>query len=153
MPSVPALLGPSLNNFPIRSEVRILASLFETRFIKTRNLDQFPQSVRMAGFHLFSVWEFTPLGSFSDASLERTLHRIAGQIIGAIEQSQLQQGGRLLQSDPRKLLEVFSVHEHSSYRLEAPKSVPRWDTRRWTPLSYRANPDAPERIGRVSRVV
>lgn len=85
VPLVPALLRPGLNGIPILSEVGILASLFETRSIQTRNLDKFSQFVRMTGLDLLPIREFAALRCLRDASLERTLHRITRQIIGAIE--------------------------------------------------------------------
>lgn len=48
IPPVSALLRPGLNNVPVGSEIRVLASPFEARFIETCDLDQFAQVVRMA---------------------------------------------------------------------------------------------------------
>ena len=107
---VSAFFSPGFNDLPIDSKVRILASLSEAH-LKTGHLDQIAQLVRIN--HPLSVQELTPLSSLCDASLERTLHGAARQIISAIEQPKLQQGRRLFQPDLGKLLEVFAVHEPS----------------------------------------
>ena len=113
-PSVPALFGPRLNSIPTPSEVQVLANPFETGLIKARNLDQFPQLVRIARLHPLLVWEFKALSSLCDAGLERALHCIASQVVCAVKQAQPKQSGRFLQPDSRKLLEIFSVHQLSS---------------------------------------
>jgi len=81
---ISAVFGPSLNNIPIGSKIRILASALRTRIVKPRHPDQFAQIMRMARFHFLLVWEFMPLSSLRDASLERTLNRITSKIVSAI---------------------------------------------------------------------
>jgi hypothetical protein len=83
MPSISALLRPGPNDFPIASEFRVFAGLFETGFFEASDFDEFRQVVRMAGLHLLLVGEFTTLSSLCYASLERTLHSVASQIVYA----------------------------------------------------------------------
>src|SRR5260370_27568653 len=91
MPAVSAVLRPRLNSIPVRSKIRVLANLFETRVLKTRDSNQLPQVVRMAGFYLPPIREFVPPGYLCDACLERALHRIASQVIRAFASSHLYQ--------------------------------------------------------------
>jgi hypothetical protein len=95
-------------------ELRILAQLLQTRFLKAGNLDQLPKVVRIAGLHLLLVRKLATLSSLRDTGLDRTLNRVASQLICAVEVPQLEQSRRLLQPDLRKLLEILPVHPNPS---------------------------------------
>ena len=114
MPAIPALLRPGLNNLPIPLEFRVLAKLFQTRFLKAGSFDQIAKVVRVAGLHLLLVRELAALSCLRDASFDRSLYCVARQVVCTIEVPQLEQGCRLLQPDFRKLLEIPSVHAHPS---------------------------------------
>ncbi len=79
MPAIPALFRPGLNGVPVLSKIRVFASVFEQRVSKTRDLDQFPQVVRITRIHLPLVWEFVPLSSLCDAGLERAFYCVAAR--------------------------------------------------------------------------
>ena len=110
---VAALFRPFLSNSPILSKAYILSTSFKM-CVKSRNGDQSPQIMRVAGVGPPLVWKFVPLTAFRNTSLQRAFHGVAGQVICAVIQSQLQEGLRLGQASLGKRLQVPSIHELSS---------------------------------------
>lgn len=85
MSLVPALFRPRLYNIPVRLKLRVLPGFLDTRIFKPGDSDQFPKVVGMAGLHLPFIGELIAPGTLRDASFERTLHRVASQVIRSIE--------------------------------------------------------------------
>src|SRR5580700_10764731 len=116
MPLITTLLRPGLRGLPVLPEFRIPPAAFAKSVSKTGNLRQRSQVMRVTLERFLLVWEFMPLRLLRNARLQGTLLGIPRQIVCAIPQPLPQQSFRFLQSNRRKLLQVFPIHEPSSYR-------------------------------------
>lgn len=88
--SVPALLGPVLDDIPIRPKLSIHARPSETRLLKTCHPDQFTQIMGVAGIDLPFIRELMSLRRPGDAGLDRTFHRVTRQVVRAVIQARIQ---------------------------------------------------------------
>jgi len=113
MLAIPALLRPGSHNVPVLSKLGVPGDAFYQFLVKPCDPDQVPQVMGMTGLHPLFIRKFTSLRSLRDASLECALHGIASQVVRAVEQLQLEKGGRPLKPDSRKLLEVRAIHDSS----------------------------------------
>src|SRR5450755_2686728 len=99
MPAIAALLRPTLYDVPVAFEVRVTSEPFTMLVFQAGDPDQLQQIMRMTQIDFFLVGKFVPPSSLCDASFERALDRVSGQVVRTVVQTKVQSRALIIALD------------------------------------------------------